>query len=221
MTRKVVAREPGRAGGHGKRRHGEPRGAAVAIAERRRALHREGLEADLGEGAGDRQQPGIVLDHALHGGRGIYLEVAALAQQDHPESVVELRVGEKHAFHRHVTHAGRLPSGQSGELGMDVGRRIEQKPAPPIGAHGRRRLAARMRPARVPPRGAAGGAPAVPLGESAARGGPEQDDLHPERVRGPLSRAPHRWSFALQRRDVGGDFHRDGHDLGLGLGPRH
>jgi hypothetical protein len=104
---------------------------------------------------------------------------------------------------------------------VDVRGGVEQEPPAPVGAHGGRGLAAASCPFRLAARDPTAGAPAVPLRESTARGGPEKDDLHPEKARGSLSRAPHRWQCALKRRDVGGDFHRDGHDLGLGLGPRH
>jgi hypothetical protein len=42
-----------------------------------------------------------------------------------------------------------------------------------------------------------------------------------EKTEGPAFASPSDQSFALQGRDVRGDFHRDGDDLGLGLGPLH
>jgi hypothetical protein len=42
-----------------------------------------------------------------------------------------------------------------------------------------------------------------------------------EKTEGPAFASPPDQSFALQGRDVRGDFHRDGDDLGLGLGPLH
>ena len=42
-----------------------------------------------------------------------------------------------------------------------------------------------------------------------------------EKTEGPAFASPSDQSFALQGRDVRGDFHRDGDDLSLGLGPLH
>ena len=42
-----------------------------------------------------------------------------------------------------------------------------------------------------------------------------------KKTEGPACASPPDQSFALQGRDVRGDFHRDGDDLGLGLGPLH
>ena len=41
------------------------------------------------------------------------------------------------------------------------------------------------------------------------------------KTEGPAFASPSGQSLALQGRDVRGDFHRDGNDLGLGLGPLH
>jgi len=45
--------------------------------------------------------------------------------------------------------------------------------------------------------------------------------VHPRKTEGPAFASPSDQNFELERRDVGGDFHRDGYDLGLGLGPLH
>jgi hypothetical protein len=42
-----------------------------------------------------------------------------------------------------------------------------------------------------------------------------------EKTEGPAFASPSDQSFALQGRDVRGDFHRNGDDLSLGLGPLH
>ena len=42
-----------------------------------------------------------------------------------------------------------------------------------------------------------------------------------EKTEGPAFASPSDQCFTLERRDVGSDFHRDGNDLGLGLGPLH
>ena len=42
-----------------------------------------------------------------------------------------------------------------------------------------------------------------------------------KKTEGPAFASPPAQFFALQGRDVRGDFHRNGDDLGLGLGPLH
>ncbi len=138
--------------------------------------------------------------------------------------MVQLGVGECDSFDRHMAPGVRRALAERSELTVNVGGGIQQEPPRAVRANRHGRLCPRVRPGRIGAADPAGRAPAVPLGEAAAGGGAKEYDFH-ERGR---SRKFDGLAFAspsecrgsgLERRDVGGDFHRDGDDLSLGLGP--
>ena len=70
------------------------------------------------------------------------------------------------------------------QLVADIGRGVQQEPAAAVGADGGGRLGAGYGGGGIAACGAAGRAPAVPLGKAAAGGAAEQDDVHAEKRRG-------------------------------------
>src|SRR5438105_7804732 len=102
--------------------------------------------------------------------------------------MVQLGIGQDDPFDGNVAYPGS-PGWQAGELGMDIGRGIQQEPALSVRTHRGRGLRPWQGTAWLSPRHTTGGAPAVPLGEAAAGGGAEEDDLHLKTLRGSLSRA--------------------------------
>src|SRR5215204_1080614 len=71
-----------------------------------------------------------------------------------------------------------MQGGEGFDLGPNVGRGVEQEPAPVVGAHRHRRLRARTAGPRAVAHGAASGATAVPLRKSSARGRSEHSHPH-------------------------------------------
>ena len=189
--------------------------------QRGRRPHLQSRHPDIGEGTGHRQQSRVLGDHALDRRRGIHLQGTSLAQEHQAERVVQFSIGEHDALDGHVAIAGGRMAVELLHLVPDVGRCIEEEPVRPVGADGGRRLGSRKGGARIEACGATSGTPAIPLRESTTCSRSQQYDLHLEKRRGPAFASPRRQSCCLQGRDVSGDFHRNGDDLCLWLGPTH
>src|SRR5690348_17370431 len=92
--------------------------------------------------------------------------------------MVELGVGEHDALHRYVARLRGARGRKRRDLLAHVGRRVQKEPASSIGAHCDGRLRTGVRTLRRLASGAAGRTPAVPLRESAARGGSQKRYAH-------------------------------------------
>jgi hypothetical protein len=227
VIRPLLAGEARRPRGNGKAGDPQPARAAVPIAQGNGPVGHQLDHAHIGEGSGHRKQSRIVLDDPADGLRGRDLKPPGLAQQHEAKRVIQLGVGQDNAFDRHMADARGGRTREPPELVPDIGRGVEQEPPVAVRTDRGRRLAARHGARRIAPRDPAGRAPAVPLGKATAGRCTEENDLHAwgrdgaEKTEGPAFASPSDQHFALERRDVGGDFHRDGNDFGLGLGPLH
>src|SRR5206468_4932039 len=110
-------------------------------------------------------------------------------------------IGGDDSFHGYATNTFRFRSGQAGELGADVGRRVEQKPAVAVGTDRCGGLGARQGSAGLVTSHGADRAPAVPLREPPTSCCSEKNEAQQEsrraRLREPLNSAGFR---ALQRK---------------------
>jgi len=75
----------------------------------------------LGEGSGDREDPGIGFEDPRDRLGGPDLKEAGLAQQHDAERVVQLGICSDDAFHRRVSNTPRDRTGKTIELLADVG----------------------------------------------------------------------------------------------------
>ena len=135
--------------------------------------------------------------------------------------MVELSVGQDDTLDRYMAIAIGCVAVELLYLVPDIRRRVEKKPVRSVGADGDGRLRAREGGTGIRAGSTTGRTPAIPLRESATCSRSQQYDSHLEKRRGPAFASPRRQSCCLQGRDVSGDFHRNGDDLSLGLGPTH
>ncbi len=99
------------------------------------------------------------------------------------QRVIELRIRQHDGLDGNVANARTAHGAGPGEprqLVAHIGRRIDQEPLDAVRADGDGRLRPGVDASGIGAGGAAGGAPAVPLGDGAPGGGAEKNDLHGE-----------------------------------------
>src|SRR4029079_14614245 len=117
--------------------------------------------------------------HAKHALAGINREDLALAQMQQARDRIDVRPGDDDSLNRRGTQSATgMEEGIGFDLLAKVLGRVEQEPALAVTAHGKRRLGSGQGPGVAGTRAPARLSVRIPLRESTAGRGPEDDGLH-------------------------------------------
>jgi hypothetical protein len=107
--------------GHLERLDHEAAGLSIAVTEGERASRSHVVHVHSCKCLGERKDSRVLLENQPHGWSGEELEMAGLPQQNDPESVIQLGVGDDDTLHRNVANPCWNRTGQAVKLLMDIG----------------------------------------------------------------------------------------------------